>query len=100
MQSRLCDENETTILMRRPAIITTSKAVIDFDSNDQTKMFELCLLPFTGLKTATTVTAKPVSHFRHKTSWQDDHTAQIFEKVGVKIHYIFLSIKVLRQNFG
>ena len=28
------------------------------------------------------------------------HRAQIFKKVGVKLHYIFLLIKVLDQNFG
>ena len=48
MQSRVCDENEaTTILIWRSAIILTSKAVIEFDSNDQIKMFAFRLLPFT-----------------------------------------------------
>ena len=32
--------------------------MIKFDGNDQIKIFVVCLLPFTGFKTATTVTPK------------------------------------------
>ena len=46
--------------------------MIEFDSEDHIRMLVACLLPFAGLKTAAAVTEKPVSHFRHKTTWPDE----------------------------
>ena len=63
--------------MRCSTNVLTWKAVIEFDSNDQIKTFAVCFRPFTGYKTALAVKAKPFSHFRHKTTWQDEYKCEI-----------------------
>ena len=63
--------------MRQSAIVPTSKAVIEFDSNDQ--IFAVRLLSFIGFKTATAVKAKsfsPFSPFRHKTRSRDEYKCE------------------------
>ena len=51
-------------------------------------MFAVRLLPFIDYKTATTVAAKPFSHFRRKTKWQDESKGESF-KSGSRLHTLY-----------
>ena len=62
------------------------KAVIEFDSDDQIKVYAVCLLPFAGCRTETTVTIGPFSNRSRGAKWQNEYKCENFKQFKASLH--------------